>query len=621
MDSDQTAAAPIYTPLPSRAFRLLTIHPPSQSDPSLISCELSTHIISSAPPYAALSYTWGSYRNPIPIQLGHHLFPVRQNLHQALTHIRLNAGGSPVTLWADAICINQDDLDERTDQVRQMHAIYKTAQDVLVWLGPSSEDSSIALDFVLELPELLAEAKRAGPAKSQEVLNDASHQARWLAFGHLLLREWWRRVWIIQEISLARSARLLVGTRSIPWSSMHALLSELKHSWQWAMHTETEPDVATIIRLASTSRSVFDITPSLVAHGHTADLGALLKITHLFRSTDPRDKIYALLGLTDTHTQEHIQPDYRKSISDVYRDTFTYLYTRHRDLGDLSWITGQAIVREEDRKGPSWVPDSYWGKANESLSWTVNNPDPWLDDTSAEGGNEAGKSRNLYAAGNPAFAGLYPVAPTFAGDTMTLPGVQFDTIAEMEPFMLHDLLEYSHNRITETEVVAKLKADADTGNGSDVLYIAGGSSRMAFYRTILLDCDVPYINPQTGSPHRLPKISPLGEGPNSDTLPIPPKSAPEVDILLQKIQRSLGAFHGRCFATTSVGYVGIVPRTVKPGDWVCVLLGGELPFVLSEAGDNQFKFIGECYLHGIMDGEVMKEVRSGKRVLQNIVIR
>ncbi|KAH7926181.1 HET-domain-containing protein, partial [Leucogyrophana mollusca] len=555
--------AAVYAPLPSCSFRLLTILPSSPSDPSLISCQLSTHPLSSAPPYTALSYTWGSHRNPLPVQLGNNCFPVRQNLHQALTHIRINAKGNPVTLWADAICINQDDPDERTDQVRQMHTIYTNASDVLVWLGPSSPDSSAALDFVLELPDLLTEAKRAGSAKSQKVLNDPSLQDRWHALGRLLTRPWWRRVWIIQEISLARSARLLVGTHSIPWSSMYALLSELKHSWQWALHTKTEPDVATIIRLASTSRSIFDIAPSLAAHGHTADLGALLKITHLFKSTDPRDKIYALLGLTDAHTQHHIQPDYRKSTSD---------------------------------------------NANFSLSWTVNNPDPWLDDIGVDGGHEIAKSRKIYAAGDPALAGVQPVAPKFAGSVMNLPGVQFDTIVELDMYKLFDLLEYSHNRITETQVVEKLKTEADTGEGADLPYIAGGSSRMAFYRTLLLDCDIPYINPGTGSPQRLPKPT-LDVKSSKDTpspIPIPPKSASEVDVLLHKIQGSLAFFYGRCFAMTSTGYMGVVPRTAKPGDWVCVLLGGELPFVIRKVGDGFFRLVGECYLQGIMDGEVME---------------
>ncbi|KAH9938936.1 heterokaryon incompatibility protein-domain-containing protein [Amylocystis lapponica] len=578
MGPGPSVTSSIYTILPPRSFRLLTILPPSSRDPSKLTCQLSTHPLASAPPYTALSYTWGSpYQKLVSIHLGNHLCLIRQNLYQALYHIRCGANGQSFTLWADAICINQDDLDERMDQVSQMHAIYKNACDVLVWLGLSTPDSSTALDFVLELPELLTEAKRAGPTHSQEILNDPLLQDRWTSLGRLLTRPWWRRVWIIQEISFARSARLLVGMHSIPWSSMHALLSELKHSWQWALHTDTEPDVATIIRLASTSRSIFDITPSLLAHGHTTDLGPLLKITHLFKSSDPRDKIYALLGLTDVRTRQHIPPDYRKS----------------------------------------------------SLSWTSNNPDPWFDEEDADRGSQTGKSRKLYATGDPALAGLQPTTPKFTGDTMTLSGVQVDRIASMDTYMLFDLHEYSKNyiRMSAPEIVEKLKTEADAGE-ADAPYIAGGSTRTAFYRTLLLDCAVPYVNPQSAWPQRLPKAiaamqtnSLTLESNDALLISIPPKSASEVDLLLQRMQESLKFFDCRCFATTGTGYVGVVPRTAKPGDWVCALLGGEMPFVLRDKGNGQFRLIGECYLHGIMDGEVMEELKRGKRTLRDIVMR
>ncbi|KAF9462819.1 heterokaryon incompatibility protein-domain-containing protein [Collybia nuda] len=621
-------ASSVYAALPLNSFRLLTVLPESPQDPGLLVCRLSTHYIASAPSYTALSYTWGSNRNPVSIQIEGHSFPIGQNLHQALTHIRLNAAGDPVVLWVDAICINQVNLDERMDQVRQMNLIYRSASDVLVWLGLPSSDSSVALDFVLELPSLLEGAKRAGSEQSRYVLNDSSIQPRWLALAYLLLRPWWRRVWIIQEISLARAARLFVGTRSIPWSAMHATLSELRHSWQWAMHADTEHTTAKVIEIASTGRSLFDIVPSLVEHGHTADLGALLKITHIFKSTDPRDKIYALLGLTDTHTQAHIQPDYRKSLPDVYRDTFTYLYTRHhgQGLGDMSWITGGVIVHENQREVPSWTPDFRWCNANESLSWASNNPNPWfyVTDTNGSGGIGHGSSAplQLYHTGDPVIAGLKPVSPRFSENTMTVLGVQFDTIESMEMFWLHDLVEYTEKRITETDLVSKLKSEAESGETIDVPYIAGGSSRMAFYRTLLLDCAVPYINPQTNIPLRLPKEMSSGfEVPGNETLLIPPRTAADVDTLLHRIQRSLSLFHGRCIARTSTGYVGIVPRTAKSGDWVCVLLGGEMPYVLSGVEGDHFRLIGECYIHGIMDGEVMEDVRSGKHVLRDIVMR
>ncbi|KAH7881901.1 heterokaryon incompatibility protein-domain-containing protein [Phlebopus sp. FC_14] len=539
--------ATTYAPLSAHCFRLLTILPAPPNHDEL-HCTLSVHSLTSPPPYTALS----------------------QNLYDALFHIRRD--DAPVALWADAICINQNDLDERMDQVSHMHTIYKNAAEVIVWLGLPSDDSSLALAFVFELPDLLAKAKSAGTA--QQFLHDPSFMDRWVALGHLLMRSWWRRVWIIQEIALARTARIFVGAHSIPWSVMHALLNELRRDWQWALHADVDRDIATVIRLASQSRSIFDILASFRAVEQSppprpADLGALMKITYQFKSTDPRDKVYALLGLTDDHARTYIQPDYRKHCN-----------------------------------------------ANDSFSWMLNNPVPWIDGTDPANA----KPWRFYRTGDPILAGLPSTHDMkFSDDRneMVVPGVQVDKITHMDPYMLFDLHDYVHNQAPTPQIVEKLRAEAEGGVDTDTTpYIAGGNSRSAFYRTLLLDCQVPYIGPNSAAPRRLQKSEPL-----VSLVHIPPKSAQEVDTLLHAMSESLGLFHGRCFTVTGMGYVGVAPRTANIGDWVCVLLGGELPFVLREMEDGHFRMVGECFLQGIMDGEIMEQVRCRETMLRDFVIR
>ncbi|EGN92503.1 hypothetical protein SERLA73DRAFT_164031 [Serpula lacrymans var. lacrymans S7.3] len=456
-----------------------------------------------------------------------------------------------VILWADAICINQDDLDERRDQVSQMQYIYKGAQEVLIWLGEGSDLSDTALNFVLELPHLLEDAKIAGEGK--KVLNDPMLRDRWMALGWLMMRPWWRRVWVTQEVAFARCARILCGLRSIPWSAMEGLLAELKHSWQWALHTDADPDVATIIRLASTSRSVFEVVTNPIAQGQPVDLSSLLKITHFFKATDPRDKIFALLGMTDKETQECVQP-------------------------------------------------------NNFFSWTLNNPDPRLGDAVHSRPNK------VYAAGEAELAGLVANIRFNESDEMIVDGVELDSIAQMDLMMLFDLDEYSKqgDRVPTPKIVEKPKAEAVMGSAEP--YIAGGSQRSAFYRSILLDCRVPYLDAESATPKRLLES-------RTEPVHILPKSAEEVDALLHNMSESLRLLNGRCFFTTTAGYMRIGPRTARCGDKVCVLLGSELPFVLREIESKCFRMIGECYLHGIMDGEIMEEVRMGQRELQSMNIR
>ncbi|CCM06200.1 uncharacterized protein FIBRA_08443 [Fibroporia radiculosa] len=387
---------------------------------------------------------------------------------------------------------------------------------------------------------------------------------------------------------------------------MIVLLSELKREWQWALHTDIiVPDVATIVRLASTSKSIFDITTALRRCKEeplrAADLGALMNITHLFKSTDPRDKIYALPGLTDAHTLTHIQPDYRKSVADVYRGTFTYLYARHGDLRDFSWIT-------------------------------VNNPDLWADnvDSVENGESKARKPRKIYSTGDPVLAGPPSIVKVrFSDDKMTPPGVQVDTTMQIDTdLMVYYLNEYSKNydrMPIVPQIVQKLRAEAEAsasadGGGTDAdlePYIIRGrpESRSAFYRVLLSDCQMPFIDPHSVSFLRLPKFEPV-------FLPvrIPPTSAEEVDTLLRSMPEVQSLFHGLYLAVTTKEHVGIFPRMADIGDWTCVLVGGEMPFVLRQMEDGHFRMIGECFLHGIMDGEVRAKVRR-KEVLQDIVVR
>ena len=98
--------------------------------------------------YHALSYTWGSnvldHRITVVSGESQQTLPITENAHTALRHIRHS--NSVRLLWVDAICINQQDVEERNDQVARMADIYKSAEKVIVWLGPEEDDSNLAID-------------------------------------------------------------------------------------------------------------------------------------------------------------------------------------------------------------------------------------------------------------------------------------------------------------------------------------------------------------------------------------------------------------------------------------------------------------------------------------------
>lgn len=180
-----------FSPLdPSlRQIRLLRVKP----DPSDLSAVLETVSLDDDPKYTALSYTWGT---DVPSGAGIMLsgpakvgrLPIRKNLQAVLEH--LCAGGDePITLWVDALCINQSDTAEKSNQITLMKDVYSKAEATCIWLGPEAGDSDLAMATIGELY-----AARTYVLPDDDALSEAQIQA----INVLVEREWWSRIWVVQ---------------------------------------------------------------------------------------------------------------------------------------------------------------------------------------------------------------------------------------------------------------------------------------------------------------------------------------------------------------------------------------------------------------------------------------
>jgi hypothetical protein len=145
-----------YQPLasPSTEIRLVILHP-SATESEEVRCDLQTLDIAEAYDYDALSYAWGDASITGSIVLSGHPFTVTANLSHALRSLRHQTNNPSQTrlLWIDAICINQTDDEERSEQVQRMCSIYKSASGVLVWLGRCHEDEDADVQFNHEIWE------------------------------------------------------------------------------------------------------------------------------------------------------------------------------------------------------------------------------------------------------------------------------------------------------------------------------------------------------------------------------------------------------------------------------------------------------------------------------------
>ena len=170
--------------------------------------------------YEALSYHWGTPGEGVAIRISTPNitfasdFYVSPNLHAALEQLRFPDGSR--TLWIDAICINQKNISEQNSQVSIMADIYQTATHVCVWLGPPSEDSSIALDFISRVVNL---------DEFDLLVTDSSAAKHWGALSSLMKRKWFSRRWVVQEIALAKRATLYCGSAEADWSDFAVAVS------------------------------------------------------------------------------------------------------------------------------------------------------------------------------------------------------------------------------------------------------------------------------------------------------------------------------------------------------------------------------------------------------------
>jgi len=119
-------------------------------------------------------------------------------------------------LWIDAICIHQADDVEKAGQIPLMTMIYSNAQRVIVWLGTATDGSNLALDNLKSLGNTLAGFTRTVGAHEFDALGlPPLDDLIWSGITEILSRPWFRRLWVVQEVVLAKDIVLMAGNRSV----------------------------------------------------------------------------------------------------------------------------------------------------------------------------------------------------------------------------------------------------------------------------------------------------------------------------------------------------------------------------------------------------------------------
>ncbi|KAF4445549.1 hypothetical protein F53441_10722 [Fusarium austroafricanum] len=352
-----------YEKLPnSNYLRILKLDPGKGINDELLGT-LETHPRKKSPPYRALSYVWGPNERTKAMCCNKEQFLITDNLDAAMR--RLRSSNHPIHLWIDQICINQNDIEERSSQVSFMRDIYSGAECVEAWLGPATLEqaghAAMLMTSIATLPDIPIPTNSALTFPSDEKLQKLKLPTRsspsWSSLETMLRLPYFKRVWIIQEIVVASTYRLL-------WGSMEISKEQFDLFRANAIFLGTgEPDGREDCPRLSVSNGYAAFG---AMKGKNRDLFELATITLSYQATDPRDMIFALIGLADGIDYGMV-PDYNKEEGEVFADFTSKVISATKSLEILHY---PVISDPSNAKHPLWAPRWQWHSDMLSLDFT-----------------------------------------------------------------------------------------------------------------------------------------------------------------------------------------------------------------------------------------------------------
>ncbi|KAI0158175.1 heterokaryon incompatibility protein-domain-containing protein [Xylariaceae sp. FL1272] len=617
----------IYQPLVPELheIRLLRLHP-SDTFEGALRCSLFCTGLSDPPPYEALSYVWGDLNFTQDVSVDGHSHKITRNLEVALRYLRCI--DTDRILWIDALCIDQSNIVERNHQVTLMKSIYSQCERDIAWLGPdvgnaSEQNAKINTTMEADLnanPKLrrIQEGMRLfhkihlrddetldtmfrwqtqnNPSSDNEVPTNATTDALFLTTHQqsvlwILFRgtKLWRRVWIMQELSVSQNVVLVAGRETLDWDAVASFLQDENKPYADAFHvtgghSQKSRLVAAIFTQVQTIQQQRRIMRDVGNNLYQSNLLDVLARFKYANARDERDLIYGLLGLV---SEKHpIRVDYSKSFADVATDLTQFMINRAGNLDIIfqnPWLGGGETV-----KGlPSWVPDLT---------------DPRRFDQFEEGFTlMLFAQRGIFSAG---VSNCAVPCEVLGGNLLRTQGVIFDQVSP--------LLHEGYDRVGKDGVIHFARVYPVT---SEPLF-------RAFWRTLVMDCKA----------YPIQRLS-LGEIESDDEVF---RKLLQVDFSIEgkdeekRCRKQLVSkgmverlFRGWTFARSKSGLMLMVREGVKEGDVLAVLDGGKVPCVLRPviSGETiRYKFINTAYVHGYMDGKAVVDALEGLYEKQEIVL-
>ncbi|OWP05700.1 hypothetical protein B2J93_1749 [Marssonina coronariae] len=641
-----------YASLPNnQTIRLLTLEAGFTDEP--LRGSLTQVPIDALPPYEALSYCWGSPDQPCSINLEGGSMPITHSLHSAL--VRLRRRSRSRRIWADALCINQADNAEKSEQILLMPQIYSLAFSTLAYLGEEADDS----DTALELHEKLGGIDfSALPEKSVTIEWLEGHglpryqDPAWVAWQAFWRRPWFRRAWVLQEFVLGKDIVMICGRKKMGWRKFVSATEKMQefNLMKWSASAEDTFDsideahagptsmlammgvksstnlssgIAYYIR--SFSQADASTLHQLDSHSHLHAKLPMLKDTimmcredptlvepvievfenimrgfgldeppepvrlpliHLLfmfdrsQATDPRDRLFALLGLASDTSSDEYQPDYSEPVESVAQRFATGFIQN----GHAMKVLLLAGLSDTQPNFPSWAPD--WTKPGVMERRLLCARSLWAPSFSYRAATDTTPSVRF---------GEKP-------GVLVVSGSRFDAIARVGM----DASGLSSRESSDIFLLKPffLEADEFMYPSRYKVYVATGEDMFEVHWRTLIG------NKGMNSAEIVPDDY-ARQYEQCRSFFDSTDSISSIEQLL-----SLNLYYG-CMVgiicryrlcVTSSGLVGLVPMNTQVGDTICLFNGGAMPFIIRPSSEMEgaFRLIGGCYIHGMMEGEALR---------------
>ncbi|KPM35304.1 hypothetical protein AK830_g11259 [Neonectria ditissima] len=292
------------------------------------------------------------------------------------TTLAKSPSGADDLIWADAICINQGDVEEKSAQVSMMDRIYSKATFVLAWLGPEDDEAEEGLRIVKTLAVHIDRFKQSQivPYGGHDKENyEASgvpfiSRSEWNALAGIFQRQWFKRAWIVQEAVLPDILLMYCGRQKVAWYELGAVAEALRLNEAKLGTSRSKTFVPANQIAVAVEWNMAEIykwrTFMGAAMGHDADtalrykqaftLEELVQCFWTFLASDPRDKVFSLHGIVNLFGKQRLVSDYRRSVVSVYTGAARQIML---EAGNLSLLSSCIVSRNRREGLPSWVPD------------------------------------------------------------------------------------------------------------------------------------------------------------------------------------------------------------------------------------------------------------------------